>query len=133
MDVNKKFNDRKESPVWNTSFPLNPSDWERFRRSGPLDFDDEREMSFYIHVPFCKQICTFCEYSRVICPDAKTQRDYLLKIQKDITSFCEKNSGIILRGFDIGGGTPTSISEDNFFLLMDIFANTVDRLSLIHI
>lgn len=128
MDVNKKFNDRKESPVWNTSFPLNPSDWERFRRSGPLDFDDEREMSFYIHVPFCKQICTFCEYSRVICPDAMTQRDYLLKIQKDITSFCEKNSGIILRGFDIGGGTPTSISEDNFFLLMDIFANTVDRL-----
>lgn len=38
----------------------------------------------------------------------------------DIEQFKQRYKDITLLGFDIGGGTPTSLSENNFSLLMQI-------------
>ena len=37
---------------------------------------------------------------------------------------------ITLRGFDIGGGTPTSLSEDNFYYLLQIYREALDWLEV---
>ena len=128
MTLAELFQLRKNDPRWNTSYPLNPSDWTDYRVPDSLSFENDSRMSFYIHIPFCKQLCSFCEYTRMLCPDEKVQREYLLAIASDIKQFRQKYQDITLLGFDIGGGTPTSLSENNFSLLMQIYQTTISGL-----
>jgi oxygen-independent coproporphyrinogen-3 oxidase len=128
MTIAELFQLRKNDPRWNTSYPLNPSDWTDYRVPDSLSFENDSRMSFYIHIPFCKQLCSFCEYTRMLCPDEKLQREYLLAIASDIKQFRQKYQDITLLGFDIGGGTPTSLSENNFSLLMQIYQTTISGL-----
>lgn len=114
---------------FNTSYPLSPSDWESYKTtSQSLDFLPEDELSLYIHIPFCRQLCTFCEYTRMICPNEDEQMRYLYTLEKDIMQFIDKHS-FTLRGFDIGGGTPTCLSDMAFLYLMDIYTRACKRLT----
>ncbi len=36
-----------------------------------LKYDSEQNMGLYIHIPFCKQICTFCPYCKELYDDIK--------------------------------------------------------------
>lgn len=130
MNVEETFLLRKDSPIWNTSYPLSPEDWSSYRTEKNLPFDDEREMSFYVHIPFCRQLCSFCEYTRMVCPDEKAQTAYIDTLYSDIRKFNETYPNILLRGFDIGGGTPTAFSEDNFLKLMDLYRFTISSTKL---
>ena len=130
MTIAELFQLRKNDPRWNTSYPLNPSDWTDYRVPDSLSFENDSRMSFYIHIPFCKQLCSFCEYTRMLCPDEKVQREYLLAIASDIKQFRQKYQDITLLGFDIGGGTPTSLSEKNFSLLMQIYQTAISGVGL---
>lgn len=128
MNVEELFERRKDDPIWNTSYPVCPSDWARYRMSRPLSFDGEREMSFYIHIPFCRHLCSFCEYTRMACPDEDAQRLYVQTIDADVCRFMDERCDVRLRGFDIGGGTPTALSDSNLEYLLQTFAKALDRL-----
>ena len=130
MDIASIYNNRKEEPQWNTSYPITPSDWSPFRSDKELSFDNERQLSFYIHIPFCKQLCRFCEYTRMLCPDVNLQRHYISTLHNDINRFKYRNSGFELKGFDIGGGTPTSLSDENFNYLLDVYDSACEGLVL---
>lgn len=127
--IEQKFLERKDNPIYNTSYPIHPSDWAKYRVKEPLSFSNEKEISFYIHIPFCKQLCSFCEYTRMICPDEKTQKLYVNTIDKDVSTFVAIHGmNMKLRGFDIGGGTPTVLSESNLRLLLQTFTEAIDRI-----
>jgi oxygen-independent coproporphyrinogen-3 oxidase len=66
----------------------------------------------------------------MLCPDENVQREYLLAIASDIKQFRQKYQDITLLGFDIGGGTPTSLSEKNFSLLMQIYQTAISGLKI---
>ena len=121
MDISSIYNDRKEDPQWNTSYPISPSDWKLFRSCNELSFENERQLSFYVHIPFCKQLCRFCVYTRMLCPDVNIQHHYITTLHNDISRFKSKCNGCELKGFDIGGGTPTSLSDENFNYLLDVY------------
>lgn len=130
MTIADLYQSRKNDPCWNTSYPISPSDWATYRVQGPLSFENDRRLSFYIHIPFCKQLCSFCEYTRMPCPDDNVQRNYLFAIANDIKRFKQQYQDVTLLGFDIGGGTPTSLSEKNFSLLMQIYQTAISGLGL---
>lgn len=130
MTIAELYQSRKNDPCWNTSYPISPSDWATYRVQGPLSFENDRRLSFYIHIPFCKQLCSFCEYTRMPCPDDNVQRNYLFAIANDIKRFKQQYQDVTLLGFDIGGGTPTSLSEKNFSLLMQIYQTAISELGL---
>ena len=130
MTIEELFNSRKENPIWNTSYPLSPEQWAQYRVDQPLFFDQETELSFYVHIPFCRQLCSFCEYTRMVCPDEKLQYKYLRTLDDDVSTFVSAHPDIKLRGFDIGGGTPTSLSEDNFCYLLQVFREALDWLDV---
>lgn len=130
MTIAELYQSRKNDPCWNTSYPISPSDWATYRVQGPLSFENDRRLSFYIHIPFCKQLCSFCEYTRMPCPDDNVQRNYLFAIANDIKRFKQQYQDVTLLGFDIGGGTPTSLSEKNFSLLMQIYQTAISGLGL---
>ena len=130
MTIAELYESRKDDPRLNTSYPLHPEDWAKYRVDGALPFNDEKRLSFYIHIPFCRQLCSFCEYTRMLCPDEGLQERYLLTVAKDIRHFKEQNHGFTLIGCDIGGGTPTALSEKNFLLLMEVYRNALVGLEL---
>lgn len=130
MTTAELFEKRKNDPRWNTSYPLNPKDWAQFRVTGELPFRSDERLSFYIHIPFCKQLCSFCEYTRMICPNEGIQQSYLLAIKHDVECFKKAHPSISLLGFDFGGGTPTSLSESNISLLMNIYQDAIEGLPL---
>lgn len=130
MTIAELFESRKDDPRWNASYPLNPKDWAEYRVDSPLPFDKDQHLSFYIHIPFCKQLCSFCEYTRMLCPDDKLQETYLRVVANDIERFRKQYKGITLLGCDIGGGTPTSMTEKNFSMLMDMYSGAIAGLDL---
>jgi oxygen-independent coproporphyrinogen-3 oxidase len=66
----------------------------------------------------------------MLCPDEETQSLYLATVEQDINRFVSQHKDVQLNGFDIGGGTPTALSEDNFRHLMRIYRQTVNQLCL---
>lgn len=111
---------------YSTAYPWKPDDWAQYRRPGRLKFSKDGRVSFYIHIPFCKHLCKFCEYTRCLVPDEEAQRRYLQTVHSDIRSFMAEYPDITLEGLDIGGGTPTALSADNFAYLMRIYREIVD-------
>lgn len=119
------FESRKDNPLFNTSYPLSPAHWEQYRTEGALPFDLSSPIAFYIHIPFCRQICSFCEYTKMCVPSEKVQLRYIENTLNDISGFVATHEGIKLYGFDIGGGTPTALSDKAFARLMNWYGEYI--------
>jgi len=61
--------------------------------------------SCYIHIPFCKKICTYCDFCKFFYNEEWVSK-YLLSLENEINS---KYKGEILDTLYIGGGTPSSL------------------------
>lgn len=114
------FNKAISSPFCNTSYPLDKSNWEEYKIKEDISFKDEDKLCLYIHIPFCNRLCAFCEYVKFKRDNEDNEKRYMDILEKDINNFLETNNNFKLYGFDIGGGTPTSLNLDNFNKLMDI-------------
>ncbi len=72
----------------------------------------------YVHVPFCAHICYYCDFAHRVY-DENIAEEYIKAVQKEL-SF--KNVRNDLKTIYIGGGTPTSLKEeqlDRFLALLD--------------
>lgn len=121
---------RIKQDSYSTAYPWRPQDWAQYLHPGRLKFKKDGRISFYIHIPFCKNLCKFCEYTRCLLPEESIQRSYLRILEQDVRRFLNTYPGITLEGFDIGGGTPTALSDDNFAYLMQIYKGVVSRVQL---
>ena len=61
--------------------------------------------SMYVHVPFCKSICSYCDFTRVSYQEAMVDK-WLVQIKKDLANVENKNLDTIY----LGGGTPSCLS-----------------------
>lgn len=59
--------------------------------------------SLYVHIPFCKHICSYCDFVKVY-EDEKTQEAYVEELCKDLQSLPTYDT------IYVGGGTPTALS-----------------------
>lgn len=116
---------RLRQDCYSTAYPWKPEDWSPYIKPGKLKFKNNGTLSFYIHIPFCTNLCKFCEYTRCILPDDKIQRIYLQTLHSDIRRFLNEYPDITLEGLDIGGGTPTALSLSNFAYLMQIYKEVI--------
>jgi len=69
--------------------------------------------SMYIHVPFCEDICGYCDFTRVKIHPILVER-YLLTLYEEIKEIPPQ----IMNTLYIGGGTPTSLSVDELSSLL---------------
>ncbi len=66
----------------------------------------QESKSVYIHIPFCKSICTYCDFCKVLY-NQKWVVDYLKMLKKEIE---ERYMGEDIKTIYIGGGTPSALS-----------------------
>ena len=62
--------------------------------------------SCYIHIPFCKKICTYCDFCKIFYNDIFIDK-YLSSLENEIVKYY---NGEILDTLYIGGGTPSSLN-----------------------
>lgn len=62
--------------------------------------------SLYIHIPFCKQKCPYCDFYSIVCYEGLAS-DYIEALVKQIREIDAEISSIY-----IGGGTPTVLGYD---------------------
>ncbi len=72
----------------------------------------------YIHIPFCKKICSYCDFCKMYLND-KYITEYLVALEKEIKN---RYKGDKVKSIYIGGGTPSSIGYDNIVKLFDIIS-----------
>ena len=73
-------------------------------------------MSIYIHIPFCNSICTYCDFCKVFY-NKKYIDDYLNNLKEEINV---RYKGETIDTIYIGGGTPSSLNDDELIKLFEI-------------
>lgn len=69
----------------------------------------------YIHIPFCLRKCLYCDFLSVPY-DPSLAGDYLNALCRELE--IEKDNAGVLRAVYIGGGTPSTLSENQFMKLL---------------
>ena len=69
--------------------------------------------SLYIHIPFCNSICSYCSFNKRIYNEDLAHK-YVLNLIKDLERIPLKSLETIF----IGGGTPSSLSNNDLELLL---------------
>ena len=64
---------------------------------------NKKELSLYIHIPFCKQKCFYCDFPSYASIDY-LREDYVEALCKEIN---EKGTNYKIKSIFIGGGTPS--------------------------
>ena len=72
--------------------------------------------SVYIHIPFCKNICSYCDFCKFLYNDNWANK-YLYALESEIHKYYEDDA---VKTIYIGGGTPSSLSFDNMKKLFQI-------------
>ena len=95
--------------------------WEIAQVQGVLPPPEDRWMDVYIGIPFCTTRCTYCSFSSGELGKGTLVEPYLTALFREM----EACSGMIaatgrqLRAVYVGGGTPTSLNEDQLRRLLD--------------
>lgn len=73
-------------------------------------------MVVYIHIPFCNSICSYCDFCKIYY-NKKYIYKYLDALKKEID---ERYKNDEITSIFIGGGTPSSLEEDELIYLFEI-------------
>lgn len=73
-----------------------------------------KEVSLYIHIPFCKQKCLYCDFTSFSGME-ELMDEYVNALSKEILLHKDKK----FRTVFIGGGTPTFLSLNNLKVLFE--------------
>ena len=72
----------------------------------------------YIHIPFCKHICNYCDFTKRVPKDKEMIDEYLIHLKEELFSY-EKYFDSIETIY-IGGGTPTLLDTYQLEILLDM-------------
>ena len=78
-----------------------------------------KKLGIYIHIPFCKQKCFYCDFISYANQDKYFQK-YVQALSKEINNFIDNNK-IEVQTIYIGGGTPSLIDAKYIEEILHIF------------
>ena len=85
------------------------------------------EFSFYVHIPFCNNVCICCPYNK-FSTRSKILIDYLEALKTEIRNYAKqdyvKNAKFVSGYF--GGGTPTTLSPEQLEDLLSCLYNELN-------
>ena len=85
----------------------------------------KKPTSAYVHIPFCTQICYYCDFSKVFIKNQPVD-SYLEHLLEEFQSYDIQK----LRTLYIGGGTPTALSASQLEVLLDGLTKNLDLSAL---
>lgn len=99
----------------------------RLGRLSPDQLFKKRESSFYIHIPFCNNVCTSCPYNKFSASPDIVDR-YLHALEEEIALYAEEpyiQQAVFTSGY-FGGGTPASLTARQLDSLLSCIYSKLD-------
>jgi oxygen-independent coproporphyrinogen-3 oxidase len=114
------------APEWSDAF--GPADFgAKLREAGEAGKD--LPLSLYFHLPFCREMCTYCGCNVVISNDRAKHAEYVEVLRREIDLAADLLAGRRrLLQLHYGGGTPTSLDEPLLLRLWDKISERFDVL-----
>ncbi len=111
----------------NTAYPLRVNslaqyelhDADVIRRCVETNIKAQPELNLYVHVPYCKARCKFCEYVVMNDPNEVPQDKYVDYLLREIEMYRAMVGNTPIVGYDLGGGTPMYLTLNNIQRITD--------------
>jgi oxygen-independent coproporphyrinogen-3 oxidase len=112
--------------VWTDSFGS-----EKFSEAISTWLPENENVLFYVHTPFCEELCYFCLCSKEITRDYSKVKDYLYNDLFQEISILKSHLArggfkLNVRELYFGGGSPTYYKEEDFSALLAKLAEVID-------
>lgn len=78
-----------------------------------MSYKIPKAKSLYVHVPFCRNICSYCDFPKVLLKSGYSERYISVLLKED-----EKYDGFHFDTIYIGGGTPSCLSYSQLETLL---------------
>ncbi len=79
-----------------------------------------KKIGVYIHIPFCKKKCLYCDFISFSNKEEMQQR-YIQALKKEIENWKMQNQDKEIETIYIGGGTPSYIDSKYIIEILDLF------------
>ena len=79
----------------------------------------DRAAGLYLHVPFCRRKCLYCDFCSYPDRDAATVQVYVERLCRELADRAPSLAGREIDTVYFGGGTPTLLSPAQFSRLLD--------------
>ena len=117
-----------------TSYPTVPY-WEdnsfsmtAWKESLKRSFNEDKEISLYIHLPFCESLCTFCGCNKRITKKHEVESPYIETLLREWDLYLEiLGEKPTIREVHLGGGTPTFFAPENLKFLLKMLFRKANR------
>ncbi|MCT7563396.1 oxygen-independent coproporphyrinogen III oxidase [Aliarcobacter butzleri] len=115
-----------------TSYPTAPEFSEAFTQDDLKEFyknqSDDRPLSLYIHMPFCRSACYFCGCNTIFTSKEDKKTRYIDYLKKELNILKNHlNTKRVVTQMHFGGGTPTFFSPSQLEVVItaikEIFLN----------
>ena len=95
--------------------------WDRLAARIEKNNRSPRDLSVYVHVPFCETLCWFCGCTTVITRDHGKGRDYVEHLDREMATMARHlHQGRKTVQVHLGGGSPTFLRPDELRRLGEI-------------
>ncbi|MDD7362758.1 MAG: radical SAM family heme chaperone HemW [Peptoniphilus sp.] len=72
----------------------------------------KRDLSVYIHIPFCEKKCGYCDFYSFVPSKEETMERYVEMLAREAALYEEELRARNIRTIYIGGGTPSMLGSD---------------------
>ncbi len=85
----------------------------------------QKDLGLYIHIPFCKAKCLYCDFNSFACRDDFVPA-YFNALKKEICLYSDIIKGHRIKTVFIGGGTPSYVGAHNIYEIVSLLKQRFD-------
>ncbi len=117
-----------------TSYPTAPEFHTNFTQNDLIEKfksqSDDRPLSLYIHIPFCRSACYFCGCNVIFTSKEDKKVTYIEYLKKELAILAKHlNTNRTVTQMHFGGGTPTFLSAPQLKEVLDAIRGTFPNFS----
>ncbi len=130
----KKFEKYSKPGPRYTSYPTAPEFSESFTKEDLSqkfkNQSDNRPISLYIHIPFCRSACYFCGCNVIFTSKEDKKVRYVEYLKKELKILAKHlNTSRLVTQMHFGGGTPTFLNADQMDEVLNAIKETFPNFS----
>ena len=91
-----------------------------------LPRNDKTPLGIYIHIPFCRSKCQYCDFYSTACPEKKLMHDYVRAVCAHIKETGPQAPGYRVDTVYFGGGTPSILPPDALATILTAVRHSFD-------